>query len=83
MPIRPRDRRPFVTGMTDTPSRPLRQTKVTIPYEQHIRLYAVKMLQGQPISETVTAALQRYFEANHPELDALLHRHAADGLPLG
>ena len=50
-----------------------KEVKVKIPLKYHIKLHSVKVLTGQEISETVTAALNDYF-----------HRLAAEpGSPIG
>lgn len=40
----------------------LREMKVKIPVHQHIRLHALKIRDGQAISETVERALSEYFD---------------------
>jgi len=40
----------------------LREMKVKIPVQQHIWLHALKIRDGQQISETVERALAEYFE---------------------
>ena len=40
----------------------LREMKVRIPVHHHIRLHAMKIRDGQQISETVERALTEYFE---------------------
>ncbi|HVL87648.1 MAG TPA: hypothetical protein VM681_06545 [Candidatus Thermoplasmatota archaeon] len=39
----------------------LKEVKIMIPVNQHIRLHSVKVLTGKPISDTVTEALEQYF----------------------
>lgn len=39
----------------------LRELKVKVPITQHIRLHALKIRNGQQISETVQVALREYF----------------------
>jgi hypothetical protein len=38
-----------------------KEIKVKIPVEYHIKLHTLKVLKGQSISDTVEAALGRYF----------------------
>jgi hypothetical protein len=38
-----------------------KEIKVRIPLDYHIRLHAVKVVRGQPISDTVRLALDHYF----------------------
>lgn len=40
----------------------MKEVKVMIPINQHIRLHSVKVLTGKPISNTVTEALDQYFQ---------------------
>ena len=40
----------------------LRTLKVKLPIQQHIQLHSMRVYRGEGISETVTAALQMYFE---------------------
>lgn len=40
----------------------LREMKVKIPMHHHIRLHALKIRDGQQISETVERALTEYFD---------------------
>ena len=40
-----------------------KEIKVKIPLDYHIKLHTLKVLKGQSISDTVEAALARYFEA--------------------
>jgi len=51
-----------------------REVKVRIPVAYLIKLHGIKLLNGQGISETVTAALARYFkeaEAQRAEAHAV------------
>lgn len=36
--------------------------KVSLPVEQHLKLHAIKILEGQNLSESVRRALEAYFE---------------------
>lgn len=45
-----------------TDKQALREMKVKIPVHQHIRLHALKIRDGQQISETVERALADYFD---------------------
>ena len=48
----------------------LKEVKIMIPVNQHIRLHSVKVLTGKPISDTVTEALEQYFAAlNRAQLE--------------
>lgn len=40
-----------------------KELKVRLPLPQHIRLHTIKVLDGQPIQDTVRLALEAYFVA--------------------
>lgn len=42
-----------------------KEIKVKIPVGYHIKLHTLKVLKGQSISDTVEAALEKYFQT-HP-----------------
>lgn len=46
------------TGLFDE----AKEIKVRIPLDYHIKLHTVKVVSGTPISDTVKAALEEYFE---------------------
>jgi len=39
----------------------VKEVKVKIPVNYHIKLHSMKVLTGKPISDTVTEALEAYF----------------------
>lgn len=43
------------------PADEAREIKVRLPAEFHIKLHTLKVLRGQPLSETVQIALAQYF----------------------
>jgi hypothetical protein len=60
-----RDETPRTGLYANEPRRDLdgvRVLKVKLPIAQHIQLHSMRVYRGEGISETVTAALQMYFE---------------------
>lgn len=46
------------TGLFDE----AKEIKVKIPLDYHVKLHTVKVVSGTPISDTVKAALEEYFD---------------------
>jgi ribosomal protein S13 len=47
--------------------RRVKEIKVKIPIDQHLRLHTLKLTQGVTISEAVERALQRFLDEEAPE----------------
>jgi hypothetical protein len=58
-----------------------KEIKVRIPLDYHIRLHAVKVVRGQPISDTVRLALEHYFEGLRMGPQTELNEIITRGLP--
>jgi hypothetical protein len=54
------ERRAIVPGAQDHERD--KELKVKVPLSLHLKLHTMKLMRGQPISDTVRIALQRYFE---------------------
>lgn len=53
-------------GWMPDDDRLLKEMKVRIPEDQHIKLHGIRLVRDQGISETVRRALENYF-ANRPD----------------
>jgi hypothetical protein len=67
------------TSIPSDDAEPLKEVKVKIPLEYHVKLHSMKVLTGQQISDTITEALRSYFlkrdgpqKLEHAEVSELL-----------
>jgi hypothetical protein len=63
------------------PMERVKEVKVKIPINYHIKLHSMKVLTGKPISDTVTEALEAYF--GHMRTPGEADLRAAADAPVG
>jgi len=65
IPLRPRAelRDPGMIAPGSEEDATLKEIKVRIPVNFHLKLHAFKVLKGKPISDTIVEALDAYFKA--------------------